>query len=89
MQFEWDENKRRSNLAKHGVGFSDASKVFEGPTLTFEDDRFAYSEQRFITMGLLQGNVVVVAHTESQNDVRVISMREGTKYEQVIFFENL
>jgi len=89
MQFEWDENKRRSNLAKHGVDFSDASKVFEGPTLTFEDDRFAYSEQRFITMGLLQGNVVVVAHTESQNDVRVISMREGTKYEQVIFFENL
>jgi uncharacterized DUF497 family protein len=57
--------------------------------LTFEDDRFAYGEQRFITMGLLQGNVVAIAHTESQNDIRVISMREGTKREQVIFFASL
>lgn len=63
--------------------------MFEGPTLTFEDDRFAYGEQRFIAMGLLKGRVVVIAHTESQNDIRVISMREGTNREQVIFFENL
>lgn len=89
MQFEWDENKRRSNLAKHKLDFSDISQVFEGPTLTFEDDRFVYGEQRFITIGLLKGRIVVIAHTESQDDVRVISMREGTKHEQVIFFENL
>ncbi|MEL7354502.1 MAG: BrnT family toxin [Cyanobacteria bacterium J06560_5] len=89
MQFEWDENKRWSNLTKHGFDFLDAAEVFEGPTLTFEDDRFAYGEQRFITMGLLKGRVIVIAHTESENDVRVISMRESTKHEQVIFFENL
>ncbi|MEL6899547.1 MAG: BrnT family toxin [Cyanobacteria bacterium J06606_4] len=76
-------------MTKHGFDFLDASQVFEGPTLTFEDDRFAYGEQRFITMGLLKGRVIVIAHIESQSDIRVISMREGTKHEQVIFFENL
>ncbi|WNN92249.1 BrnT family toxin [Gloeocapsopsis dulcis] len=89
MQFTWDENKRQSNLVKHGFDFVDAAQVFEGVTLTFEDDRFSYGEQRFITIGLLRGRVVAIAHTESQNNVRVISMREGTKREQVIFFKNL
>jgi len=89
MQFSWDENKRRSNLIKHGFDFIDASQVFEGETLTFEDDRFAYGKQRFITLGLLRGRVVVIAHTENQDKVRVISMREGTKREQTIFFRNL
>lgn len=89
MQFEWDENKRKSNIAKHGFDFVDASQVFEGATLTFEDDRFAYGEQRFITLGLLRGRVIVIAHTEIQDIVRVISMREGTKREQVIFFGSL
>jgi uncharacterized protein len=89
MQFAWDENKRQSNLVKHGFDFVDASDVFEGATLTFEDERFAYGEQRFITYGLLRGRVVVIAHTEQNTEVRVISMRESTKREQIIFFKNL
>jgi len=89
MRFTWDENEWRSHLVKHGFDFVDAAQVFEGATLTFEDDRFAYGEQRFITLGLLQGRVVVIAHTENQDEVRVISMREGTKREQLIFFKNL
>jgi uncharacterized DUF497 family protein len=89
MRFTWDENKRRSNLIKHGFDFADAAEVFEGVTFTFEDDRFAYNEQRLITMGLLSGRVVVIAHTENQNEVRVISMREGTRGEQIIFFRNI
>lgn len=89
MQFIWDENKRQSNLIKHGFDFTDASRVFEGATLTFGDTRFAYGEQRFVTSGLLRGRVVVIAHTESQDTIRVISMREGTKHEQTIFFKNL
>lgn len=89
MQFIWDENKRQANLTKHGFDFADASQVFAGATLTFEDSRFAYGEQRFITSGLLQGRIIVIAHTESQDAVRIISMREGTKREQIIFFKNL
>ena len=89
MRFTWDENKRRSNLVKHGSDFAEAAKVFEGATLTFEDSRFSYGEQRFITSGLLKGRVVVIAHTENQDEIRIISMREGTKREQRIFFKNL
>ncbi|NJK30453.1 MAG: BrnT family toxin [Acaryochloris sp. SU_5_25] len=67
----------------------DASQVFEGATFTFEDDRYDYGEQRFITIGLLYGQVVVIAHTEIEDEIWVISMREGTKREQVIFFRSL
>jgi uncharacterized DUF497 family protein len=55
MRFSWDERKRRRNLKEHGLDFVDAPSVFEGPTFTFEDDRFAYDEQRFVTLGLLGG----------------------------------
>jgi uncharacterized DUF497 family protein len=89
MRFTWDENKRQSNLYKHGFDFIDVAQVFEGATFTFEDNRYAYGEQRFITLGLLLGRVVVIAHTEARDEIRVISMREGTKREQIIFFQNL
>ena len=89
MHFTWDETKRRANLIKHGFDFVDAPPVFEGPTFTAEDDRLAYGEQRFITLGVLRGQVVVIAHTEHNNEVRAISMREGTRREQSIFFRYL
>jgi uncharacterized protein len=88
MRFTWDENKRQSNLDKHGFDFLDASQVFKGATFTFEDERYAYREQRFITLGLLRGRVVVIAHTEVGDEIRVISMRDGTKHEQIIFFQS-
>jgi hypothetical protein len=89
MQFTWDEAKRRTNLVKHGFDFVDAPTVFTGPTFTFEDDRFAYGEQRFITLGLLRGRVVVIAHTEQDDEVHIISMREGTRREQTTYFRSL
>jgi uncharacterized DUF497 family protein len=89
MQCTWDEAKRRINLRKHGLDFVDASTVFTGPTFTFEDDRFVYGEQRFITLGLLRSRVVVIAHTEHDDEVHIISMREGTKREQTTYFRSL
>lgn len=89
MRFTWDENKRRSNVGKHGFDFVDAFQVFDGATFTFEDNRYAYGEQRFITLGLLGGRVVVLAHTEVADEIHVISMREGTKREKIIFFQSL
>jgi uncharacterized DUF497 family protein len=50
MRFEWDEVKRLQNLKDHSIDFIDARKVFDGPTFTFEDDRFRYEEQRFVTL---------------------------------------
>lgn len=89
MKFTWDEEKRRANILKHGFDFVDAKEVFEGVTFTIEDDRFDYGEERFITIGLLRGAVVVIAHTEKGNEIRIISMRKATKHEQKIYFEGL
>jgi hypothetical protein len=62
--------------------------VFDGATFTFEDDRFDYGEQRFITLGILKGVVVVIAHTERNEVIRIISMRKATKHEREIYFQN-
>ena len=51
-------------LKKHGFDFVDAEEAFQGVTYTYEDDRFSYAEQRFVTLGLLQGKVVSIVHTE-------------------------
>jgi hypothetical protein len=89
MQFEWDESKRISNIRKHGIDFIDVPTVFEGSIVTIEDDRFDYGEERFVTFGLLQGCVVAVVHTESEDYIRIISVRKATKYEQKIYFEQI
>jgi uncharacterized protein len=60
----WDEPKRRLNLRKHGFDFVDAELMFDAVTYTYEDDRLAYGEQRFVTLGLLRDTVVSVVHTE-------------------------
>ena len=88
MRFAWGETKRKANLELHGLDFVDAPRVFEGPTYTYEDDRFAYAEQRFITLGLLEGMPVSIVHTETTRQIRVISFRKATKHEQAIFFKN-
>lgn len=86
VRYTWDEAKRKNNLKKHRLDFADAEIVFQGLTLTFEDDRFNYEEERFITMGMLEGEVVIIAHTEREEETRTISMRKATKYEENIFF---
>ena len=65
------------NLKKHGLDFRDAAQVFDGVTYTYEDDRLAYGEQRFITLGLLREIVVSMAHTEEDDHIHIFSMREG------------
>ena len=89
MRFTWDEGKRKTNIKKHAIDFADAPKVFAGPTFTFEDTRFDYGEQRWMTIGLNNLTVVVIAHTETPDEIHIISMRRAEKNEQEIFFENL
>ena len=60
--------------------------MFDGLTYTFEDDRFSYSEQRFVTLGLLAGVTVSVVHTENDHEIRIISFRKATKRESQIYF---
>ncbi len=78
-----------TNLKSHGLDFVDAPRVFEGPTFTFEDDRFSYREQRFVTLGLLAGISVSIVHTESEHEIRVISFRKATQREAHIYFNEI
>ena len=89
MRFTWSERKRAINLKEHGLDFMDAPRVFEGLTFTYEDDRFAYGEQRFVTLGLLAGVPVSVAHTESDDEIRIISFRKATGREASRFFREV
>jgi uncharacterized protein len=63
----WSETKWAANLRAHGLDFVDAPRVFEGLTYTFEDDRFSYGEQRFVTLGLLAGVPVSIVDTTERS----------------------
>ena len=82
MRYVRDERKRRANLKEHGLDFADAWKVFAGAMVLIEDDREDYGEQRLLGIGLLEGLVVVVVHTEGSGTIRVISMREAERHEK-------
>ena len=89
MHFTWHEPKRQATLKRRALDFAQAEQVFAGPTFTFEDDREDYGEQRWVTLGLLQAIVVVIVHTEIEDEIHVISMRKADKDEQHLFFTNL
>ncbi len=89
MRFEWDENKRQSNISKHGFDFADLESLFAGVAVTLFDDRFGNEEERYITFGLLDGVVVAVAHTETDEVIRIISARKGTRNEEKAYFQTV
>ena len=89
MRFTWHEPKRLSNFKKHGLDFCDAEKVFGGATATVEDRRDYLGEQRFNTTGLLGLTVVVITHTETEDEIHIISMREAENHETRQFFSYL
>ena len=89
MQFTWSERKRASNIKDHGLDFVDALSVFDGFTFTYEDSRHAYGEQRFETLGLLAGVPVSIVHTETDDEIRIISFRKATKREANLYFSQV
>ena len=85
--FEWDENKNRSNLRKHGVKFEEAAAVFEDPQLLIVRDRVQDGEERWHAIGMVEGCLVLtVAHTLQEEDgsevIRIISARSATRRER-------
>ncbi|MDR1934793.1 MAG: BrnT family toxin [Candidatus Accumulibacter sp.] len=89
MDFIWDAEKRRVDLQKHGLDFAEAAQVFGGHTLTRPDKRFPYGEQRFSSIGLPGVEVVAMAHTESEDTIRIISMRKAERHERELYFASL
>lgn len=88
MRYLWDEAKRQANLQKHGLDFADAEQVFDQPVVLFEDTRADYGEQRMIGIGLLGFLVVLIVHVESNDEIRIISMREADSDETDLYYKN-
>ena len=84
MEFAWDAAKARQNIAKHGVSFEEARAVFRDPlSFTFEDEGHSVGERRFLTIGRgSDGALLVVAHTDDSETIRIISARRATPRER-------
>ncbi len=83
MRFEWDEEKKKSKIRKHGVSFETAARIFDGPYLTWIDDREAYGEDRMLSIGIVDDvAVLTVAHTNRAGRIRLISARPASRRER-------
>ena len=89
LEFEWDPEKAQSNLKKHRVSFEEASTVFDDPLfITFLDEEHSIDEERYITLGLSRTNdLLLIAHTDREGTIRIISARKATKNERRFYKE--
>ena len=89
LQFEWDPQKAKKNLKKHGVSFEEASTIFDDPQfISFLDEEHTAEEERHITIGLSeQLRLLTAAHTERKKLIRIISARKATKNEEKFYNE--
>ncbi|HEY2498139.1 MAG TPA: BrnT family toxin [Candidatus Angelobacter sp.] len=88
--FSWDVRKAAANLKKHGTDFREAATIFADPfSTTFPDNDHSEHEDRFLTIGQsLRGRILVVAHTEEGDTIRIISARKAARREQSFYEEN-
>jgi uncharacterized protein len=88
--FEWDPAKARGNRRKHRVTFEEAATVYgDALALTYPDPDHSLSEQRFITIGISSAKrVLIVAHAERGESIRIISARKATHSERKQYEEN-
>jgi len=84
VNFEWDPVKARNNRRKHRVSFQEAATVFGDPlAVTYSDPDHSLSEQRFVTVGMSSADqVLIVAHADRNENVRIMSARKTTQYER-------
>jgi len=84
MNFEWDPEKARRNLAQHGVTFADASTAFGDPlSITLPDPRHSVGEDRYVLFGMSErGRFLAVVHTDRGGTTRLISARVMTRHER-------
>lgn len=90
MRFEWDAEKNRANITKHGLDFADAGEIFAAPMLIALDERGDYGEDRWMALGLLKSWVVVVVYTERGEDaILIISLRKALTHERLRYEQAL
>lgn len=89
LKFEWDEEKAKSNLKKHGIPFETAAKVFlDENRIEIYDEVHSIDEDRYITIGLA-GEVLFVVYTERHPQIRLISARLATARERKMYYGNI
>lgn len=89
MEFEWDPKKAKTNLQKHKVSFEEASTALSDPmAVTGADPDHSIGEFRYVTFGVSEGGrLLVVAHTEQSETIRIISARPASRRERKIYEE--
>ncbi len=90
MQFEWDDEKEKININKHGIDFETAAKVFNDENrLELFDEIHSEFEDRYITIGIIDSiaYVVMVVYTEREDAIRIISARKATQQERRIYYD--
>jgi uncharacterized DUF497 family protein len=87
VKLTWDENKRKSNLTKHGLDFADMSQFGVDDALFGEDTRFTYPERRFVAIGLLNASLVQVVYAADRSVWRIISLRHASRKERKLWRE--
>ena len=90
MLFEWDDEKEKINIVKHGIDFAAAALVFRDENrLELYDESHSDHEDRYITIGVIGGEtcVVMVVYTERGEAVRLISARKATKQERRMYYD--
>lgn len=89
MDFDWDEDKRSADIAKHGIDFLDAALIFDGDTLEWIDGREDYGEERLVAPGRSGLNVLRVTFTLRGDTIRIISARKASRHDQKRYFESI
>jgi uncharacterized DUF497 family protein len=91
IRFEWDAHKSRANMRKHGIEFDEAATVFKDPiSITSYDPNHSEEEQRFITVGMsTAGHLLLIAHTDRGDRIRIIGARELTRRERQAYEEEI
>jgi len=84
LKFEWNTNKAKKNIEKHGVSIDEASTVFSDPlSMTYDDPDHSYGENRYIIIGLSSnGKLLFISHVEKDGIIRIISARQLTRKER-------
>lgn len=90
MQFEWDDEKEKINIMKHGIDFTTAALIFNDENrLEWYDGKHSVEEDRYITVGIIDdvAYLIVVVYTERHEAIRLISARKATKQERRMYYD--
>jgi uncharacterized DUF497 family protein len=89
ITFEWNEEKSKRNVRKHGVTFEEAKTVFNDPfAITIDDPDHSDEEERYLDIGLSsKGKVLLVWYTELEENIRIIGCRRATPSERKTYEE--